>query len=221
MERVLLVEDDRELGLQIVGHLRRAGYEVAWWQRGQPIEPSDLPGLSLVVLDLMLPGMAGIDILRDFRTRSEIPVLVLSARDETGQKVKALQLGADDYLTKPFWPEELIERVRARLRRPALVRDGAVEVGPLRLDPETREVRLYGEALDLTAVEFAFLLALARRPGVAITRRWLAEHVLSPEREGGERTLDVHASRLRKKLKDKLPIETVWGIGYRLARLDE
>ncbi|EYF07683.1 response regulator transcription factor [Chondromyces apiculatus] len=215
-ERVLLIEDDHELGGQIVERLRRAGYEPLWWNTGRRIPPEDLQGLALVILDLMLPGTYGMDILKDLRATSDVPVLVLSARNDTTDKVRALKLGADDYMTKPFWPEELIERVRARLRRPTLQRQDLLEVGPLRIDLELREVRLDGKPIELTRVEFDFLTALARRPGVAITRAWLVEHVLDPERDGTERTLDVHVSRLRKKLGGAL-VETVWGIGYRLA----
>jgi two-component system response regulator MtrA len=214
-ERVLLIEDDHELGAQIVDRLRRAGYEPTWWTEGQPMESA--PDVSLVILDLMLPGTYGMDILKDLRARSEVPVLVLSARNDTADKVRALKLGADDYMTKPFWPDELLERVKARLRRPVLQREDAIEVGALRIDLARREVKVDGKPVELTRVELDFLAALARRPGVAITRAWLVEHILDPERDGTERTLDVHVSRLRKKLGPGTFVETVWGIGYRLA----
>jgi two-component system response regulator MtrA len=197
-ERVLLIEDDQELGAQIV--------------------ESQLPGLALVILDLMLPDTYGMDILKRLRgDGAELPVLVLSARNDTADKIRALKLGADDYMTKPFWPEELIERVRARLRRPILQRGDALELGALRIDLAARGVHVDGAAVELTRVEFEMLAALARRPGVAVTRAWLVDHVLDPDREGGERTLDVHVSRLRKKLGVAVRVETVWGIGYRLA----
>jgi two-component system response regulator MtrA len=221
-KRLLLVEDDHELGAQIVKRLRDAGYEATWWKEGRPLGPGALPEVDLVVLDLMLPGTYGMDMLKQLRAHSVVPVLVLSARNDTVDKVRALQLGADDYMTKPFWPEELLERVRARLRRPTMARDGVLEVGALRVDLERREVHVNGARLDLTRVELEFLAMLAARPGSAITRRVLAERVLDPERDGSERTLDVHVSRLRKKLGSAVVIETVWGIGYRLAaRLDE
>jgi two-component system response regulator MtrA len=146
---------------------------------------------------------------------------VLSARNDTADKVRALQLGADDYMTKPFWPEELVERVRARLRRPTLARGAVVEVGALRIDLDTHEVHVRGERVDLTRVEFDFLAMLAERPGAALTRRKIAERVLDPERDGSERTLDVHVSRLRKKLGRGTFVETVWGIGYRLVARPE
>jgi DNA-binding response OmpR family regulator len=216
-ERVLIIEDDTELGEQIVERLRSAGYEPTWWKEGRHVDPDELPGLALVVLDLMLPGTYGMDILKDLRARSEVPVLVLSARQDSHDKVRALQLGADDYLTKPFWPKELLERVRARLRRPALKRSDAVDAGPVHVDLAAREVRVRGRAIELTRVEFDLLAALARKPGAAITRKWLVEHVLDPEREANERNLDAHVSRLRKKLGADSCIETVWGIGYRFG----
>jgi len=216
-DRILFLEDDRELGEQVSQRLRAAGFEVTWWTEGRRLSPTDTAGLALVILDLMLPGTYGMEILADLRKTSEVPVLVLSARNDTTHKVRALKLGADDYMTKPFWPEELIERVKARVRRPTMQKSDALDVGPLHIDLVKREVAVGGQAVDLTPVEYGFLVALARRPGMAITRAWLVDNVLDPDREGSERTLDVHASRLRKKLGQPGLIETVWGIGYRLA----
>jgi DNA-binding response OmpR family regulator len=216
-DRILLIEDDRELGAQIVEHLRGAGFEPTWWTEGKRILPGDAPDVALVILDLMLPGAYGLDVLKDLRAISEVPVLVLSARNDTADKVRSFKMGADDYMTKPFWPEELLERVRARVRRPALRSENAVELGALRIDLVQREVKVKGKPVELTRVEFDFLAALASRPGTAIPRQWLVDHVLDPERDGNERTLDVHASRLRKKLGRGSFVETVWGIGYRLA----
>lgn len=215
--RVLLVEDDDRLGRQVVGHLEQAGYQVTWITDGSKAlaEPPD--DYSLVLLDLMLPGVYGMDVLRKFRAAADVPVLILSARQEAQDRVRALQLGADDFLTKPFWPEELLARVKARLRRPVLRRAGALSFGPLDLDVDGRRVEVDGEDVALTKVEFDLLAALAKRPGTAVPRDWLAEHVLDPERDGTERTLDVHVSRLRKKLGTAgRQLVTVWGIGYRL-----
>lgn len=216
-ERILLVEDDPQLGAQIVDCLSRAGFEPTWWTEGRPVAPGDAAAWRLVILDLMLPGTHGMDMLRQLRDGSDVPVLILSARNESVDKVRALKLGADDYMTKPFWPEELVERVRARLRRPVMQRQGGVEFGELQVDLEAREVRVQGKPVELTRVEFDLLAALARRPGAAVTRQWLVDNVLDPEREGTERTLDVHVSRLRRKLGPGKHIETVWGIGYRLG----
>ena len=216
-ERILLVEDDTQLGAQIVDCLGKAGFEPTWWTEGRPVAPGDATAWRLVILDLMLPGTHGMDMLRQLRDGSDVPVLILSARNESADKVRALKLGADDYMTKPFWPEELVERVRARLRRPQLKNESAVELGTLRIDLVHREVKVKGKPVELTRVEFDFLAALAARPGTAIPRQWLVDHVLDPDRDGNERTLDVHASRLRKKLGRGSFVETVWGIGYRLA----
>jgi DNA-binding response OmpR family regulator len=216
-DRILLIEDDHELSKQILATLRTAGFEPTCWSAGRHVEPDALAGLSLVILDLMLPGTYGLDILKELRAAgAEVPVLVLSARNETADKVRALQLGADDYMTKPFWPQELVERVRARLRRPSMHRGETLILGKLHVDFASRTVEVDGHAVDLTRVEFKLLTALARRQGVALTRGWLVEHVLDPDREGSERTLDVHVSRLRKKLGSEVKLETVWGIGYRL-----
>jgi len=219
-DRILLVEDDVSLGEQVAARLRAAGFEPTWMRDGRAAIAAPLEGYVLLVLDLMLPGAHGFDVLKRVRDESDVPVLVLSARNDTHDKVRALELGADDYLTKPFWPEELVARVRARLRRPLLL-TGAVELGDLVIDLRSRRVRVGAHEVELTRVEFELLAALARRPGTAVSRAWLAEHVLDPEREGSERTLDVHVSRLRKKLGPRgRSVATVWGVGYRLESSD-
>jgi two-component system response regulator MtrA len=215
---VLLIEDDEALGRQVVGHLEGAGFSTIWWRRGRLIDVADHRDIALVILDLMLPDVAGLDILKALRKDSEVPVIVLSARQDSHDKVLALRLGADDYVTKPFWPEELIERVRARLRRFVLERSSQVKVGALLIDGAKRAVTLDGVAVELTRVELDLLLALAHRVGEPVSRRWLLANVLDPEREATDRTLDVHVSRLRKKIGDTSAIETVWGIGYRLRQ---
>ncbi len=213
-DRVLVIEDDAALGAQLVSQLERAGLKVRWVRDGNEARDVELDGVRLVVLDLMLPGTYGLDLLRIFRTRSDVPVIVLTARNETADKVRALELGADDYVTKPFWPEELVARVQARLRRPTMTRGDLLRVGALELDLAARSAHVAGVAVELTHTELELLAALARRPGAALTRRALVEAALDL---GTERTLDVHVSRLRKKLPEGAPrIVTVWGIGYRL-----
>lgn len=214
--RILLVEDDEKLGRQVLGHLRNAGYDADWVRDGSEALTVDPAAYALWILDLMLPRTYGLDVLKHVRESSDVPVLVLSAQDETHVKVRALQLGGDDYLTKPFWPEELVARVQARMRRPSAVRDNRIVVGGLELDLEGRRLVVDGKEVELTRVELDLLALLAQRRGAAIQRGWLAERVLDPEREGTERTLDVHVSRLRKKLGAYSGvIATVWGVGYR------
>ena len=135
-DRILIVEDDAALGAQIVEHLQGAGFETEWIDDGDAARGAPVDEFQLVVLDLMLPGTYGMDLLKRWREGSDVPVLILSARQDTSDKVRALKLGADDYVTKPFWPEELVARVRARLRRPDIRREGgALAFGPLDFGP--------------------------------------------------------------------------------------
>lgn len=216
LSRILLIEDDASLGAQVRDRLVGAHYEVTWLSDGRDALIEDPTPFALVILDLMLPGAHGLDILKRYRAHCETPVLVLSARNDTPTKVRALELGADDYVAKPFWPEELLARVQARLRRPNLSTQTTFETDGLKVDFSARRVDLIGAGIELTRVEFDILAALLKRPGAAVSRAWLAANVLDPDREGTERTLDVHVSRLRKKMGPKgVHITTVWGVGYR------
>lgn len=216
-KRILLVEDDPQLGQEVHRGLGVAGFDATWIQDGNEAWDLDIRRYDLVVLDLMLPGVHGFDLLAHWRERYDVPVLLLTARNETEDKVRAFSLGADDYLTKPFWPEELVARIHARLRRPTLSRNDELRVGAICLDLRTRACKVNDEIVELTRVEFDFLAELARRPGEAMSREVLVDKVLDAASEGGERTLDVHASRIRKKLKSAAAqIQTVWGIGYRM-----
>ena len=220
-DKILVAEDDAQLGAQIDEHLRGEGFDVTWVQDGDAAAATDPRPFALVVLDLMLPGTYGLDVLKRIRAQSDVPVILLTARDHPADKVRGLELGADDYVTKPFWPEELIARVRARLRRPVMSRAERLVVGGLSIDLGGRQVEVHGEPVELTRVELDLLAALARRPGQAITRQALVDQVLDPDRMGSERTLDVHVSRLRKKLGDEgKRIATVWGIGYRFEHAE-
>jgi two-component system response regulator MtrA len=213
---ILLIEDDEPLGRQVVGHVNAAGYEAVWLRDGDAALDTT-PLVCARHLDLMLPGAHGLDVLKRIREGSDTPVLVLSASKTLPDKVRALGLGADDFMTKPFWPEELIARLKARLRRPDLRRGGTMSFGTVRMDVAARRVEVEGRPVELTRVEFELLAALARRPGQAVSRAWLLENVLDPDREATERVLDNHVSRIRRKLGAMGGrITTVWGVGYRL-----
>lgn len=216
MPKILLIEDDEKLGSQVLAHLREAGFETDWLRDGSSALAADPTGYELWIIDLMLPGTHGLDVLKHVRSSSDVPILVLSAHNDTRVKVRALQLGGDDFVTKPFWPEELVARVEARLRRPTALHDDRITVGSLELDFGGRQVALDGRDVALTRVEFDVLAVLVRRGGSAVPRADLALEVLDPDREGTERTLDVHVSRLRKKLGERgACVATVWGVGYR------
>lgn len=214
-QRVLLVEDDQKLGAQIVEQLTAAGYSVEWLKSAEPPFDPEYAKFHLVLLDLMLPGQYGLDILKTLRETSDVPVLIISARNDSADVVRGLKLGADDYMRKPFWPNELLARVQARIRRSNRAEESTIELGGLSIDPAARTVHVGGELVDLTRVELDLLLALAKKPGRAVSRDWLNENVLGAE-SSEQRTLDVHFSRLRKKVGMER-IVTVRGIGYRLS----
>ena len=217
-DRILLVEVDAALGQQVADSLSRAGFEPYWVRDGAEARDLSPADFRLIVLDLMLPGTYGMELLKRYRSRSEVPVVILSARDDTADKIRGLQLGADDYVTKPFFPEELLARIQACLRRPNLSGNERIVAGPIVIDLERREVTAAGNRLSLTPVELAILSTLARRKGAAVTRDALVETALDPSRDSSRRTLDVHISRLRAKLGEHgAQVETVWGIGYRLS----
>ena len=216
--RILLVEDDVALGQQVVQTLSQAGFDPHWVQDGDAARNLDPDDYRVIVLDLMLPGTYGMELLKRYRVRSEVPVLILSARDDTADKIRGLKLGADDYVTKPFFPEELVARVQACLRRPNLVGTDRLTIGAIQIDLERREASNGEGALSLTPVEFEILALLARRKGSAVTREALVDAALDSAQDSSRRTLDVHISRLRNKLGgDAAQLETVWGIGYRLS----
>jgi DNA-binding response OmpR family regulator len=228
MATILLVEDERDLALIVRRELEAAGYRVVHAIDGVvALEIHNREQIDLVVLDWMLPRLNGLDVLRILRQSSSTPVLMLTARSEEADRVVGLEIGADDYLTKPFSVRELIARVRALLRRGELIRqtlmadrNGAAEElrrGPLSLNPQTRLAVLNGEELDLSPTEFALLQLLLRSPGRAFSRSYLIETVWGETYVGGDRSVDNAVLRLRKKLGPLGDaIETVWGVGYRL-----
>src|SRR5574338_104290 len=224
MATILLVEDARELAAVVARELEAAGYQVLHVADGRSAltaHASFTP--DLVILDWMLPGMDGLDVLRNLRQMAPTPVLMLTARSEETDRVIGLEVGADDYLTKPFSMRELIARVRALLRRQELLRqmlaadrDGAAETltrGPLRLDAASHQATLDGEPLDLSPTEFALLHLLLRSPGRAFSRTYLLETIWRESYIGGDRSVDNVVLRLRKKLGALgEEIETVWSI---------
>ena len=225
---ILLIEDEPQLARVIVRELEAAGYRVRHAADGAAalrLVAEAAP--DLVVLDWMLPGLDGLEVLRRLRQGSAVPVLMLTARSEEIDRVVGLEVGADDYLTKPFGMRELIARVRALLRRharlqEALAADRAEAASPLRLgalelDPAAHEARLGGEPLSLTRTEFSLLHLLVRNRGRAFSRAYLRETVWGEPSVEGDRSVDNAVLRLRKKLGPLGDaIETVWGVGYRL-----
>ena len=222
-ERIFVVEDDKNILDLLHLYLEREGFQVAGDGDGQAAldrilaQPPDL-----VVLDLMLPGLDGREICRRLRARSELPVIMLTARDDDVDKIVGLELGADDYLTKPFNPRELVARIRAILRRSAgprqLQQDAqALVIGNLRIEPERHRVLLEGREVRLRRLEYDLLHTLARQPGRVFSRDQLLSLVWGYEVPGQTRTVDVHVAHLRHKLAGmQAGIDTVWGVGYRL-----
>lgn len=222
---VLLVEDDRKLAALTREYLAGHGVEVTVVADGRAGLEEALRGRwDAVLLDLMLPGLDGLSICRELRARSDVPILVLTARGEEADKVMGLELGADDYLAKPFSPRELLARLRAVTRRAkgkAGPPTATLKVGGLVLDPAARRATLDGRELPLTGYEYDLLRALAERAGRILSREQLMELARGSAEEAFDRSIDVHVSRLRQKLGDdpKRPrlIKTVRGAGYLLA----
>ena len=222
---VLLVEDDIRLANLTREYLEGHGLVVSHVADGRRgLEEASRGRFDAVLLDLMLPGKDGLEVCRELRARSDVPILVLTARGEEADRVMGLELGADDYLAKPFSPRELLARIRAVVRR-ARGRAGparaAVRVGGLHLDPGARRATLDGREIPLTGYEFTLLEALARRAGRVLSREQLMELARGSAEESFDRSIDVHVSRLRQKLGDdpKRPrlIKTVRGAGYLFA----
>ena len=221
----LLVEDDTRLAALTAEYLRGHGVEVVVAADGvRALEEARRLRFDLVLLDLMLPGRSGLDVCRDLRARSDVPILILTARGEEADRVLGLELGADDYLTKPFSARELLARIQAQVRRArgqAGPPSRPVVVGALTLDPSALRATLRGRALDLTAYEFQLLRALAERVGHVLSRERILELVRGNAEEAFDRSIDVHISRLRAKLGDdpRRPrwLKTVRGAGYQLV----
>jgi two-component system response regulator RegX3 len=213
---VLVVEDEDSIAEPLAEGLRREGFTVTRAATGA--EALAAPTADVVLLDLRLPDIDGLDVCRRIRERSDVPIIAVTARGEEADRVVGLELGADDYVVKPFGMRELIARIRAVTRRgpSRATGDGAQCIGDLELDVRARRVRLGGSELELTAKEFDLLAALAHEPGATISRRRLLEEVWQTSWYGSTKTIDVHVAALRRKLGDPGWIETVRGVGFRL-----
>jgi two-component system, OmpR family, response regulator RegX3 len=223
MTRVLVVEDEESFSDALSYLLRREGYEVEVADTGpDALTAFDRSGADLVLLDLMLPGLSGTEVCRELRSRSKVPIIMVTARDTEVDKVVGLELGADDYVTKPFSSRELIARVRAVLRRGAETDDlitATVEAGPVRMDVERHVVSVDGHQVALPLKEFDLLELLLRNAGRVLTRGQLIDRVWGSDYVGDTKTLDVHVKRLRAKIEPDpgapKHLVTVRGLGYK------
>ena len=227
MARILVVEDEETLAEAISFLLSKEGFDVAVAATGpEAIESFDKSGADLILLDLMLPGLSGTEVCRQIRTKSSVPIIMLTAKDSEIDKVVGLEIGADDYVTKPYSSRELIARIRAVLRRGEL-QDNAdegttLEVGPVRMDTDRHVISVNGEVVAIPLKEFELLEFLMRNAGRVLTRVQLIDRVWGSDYVGDTKTLDVHIKRLRAKI-EKDPanpehIQTVRGMGYKMER---
>ena len=222
-EHILVVEDEVKLADLLRDYLEKSGYAVSWLGRGEEVLPyirQQMP--DLILLDLMLPGMDGIEICREIRKNWKVPIIMITAKIEELDRILGLELGADDYVCKPFSPREVVARVNAVLRRMhAPPDDRQMAVGPILLDQDTFQVTVAGQALKLTPNEFNLLRALMTQPNRVFSRSELLDLVQGYEFEGYDRTIDTHVKNLRKKIGKALPgqevIATDYGIGYKLT----
>ena len=224
--RILIVEDEPKTAAALRLYLEHGGFEVDVAADGaEGLRKARRAPPDLVVLDVMLPEVDGLAVCRALRKESDVPVLFLTARTMEEDKLRGLGLGADDYVTKPFSPREVVARVRAVLRRTSARREGTpprgrIETRRVRVDLDRREAAVEGRTVELPPAEFALLAALARSPGRAFTREELAVRAFGPDYEGLERTIDAHVMRMRKKIERRGGpplVVTVFGVGYKLA----
>ena len=221
-QTVLVVEDEASIASFVSLYLKNAGYEVRTASNGtDALASAQSEQPSLIVLDLMLPDLDGLEVCRRIRQTSDVPILMLTARDEDVDKIIGLEVGADDYLTKPFNPRELVARVKSILRRSVPERREAqtkqIKHGDLEIDVGRREVLVSGTEVQLAPKEFDLLWELLDHRGLVLTRDQLLERVWGYTFAGDTRTVDVHVRQLRRKLGDASPIVTVWGVGYKVS----
>ncbi len=217
---VLLVEDERSIGALVRGYLEHEGYRVVWVRSGEEaLGELSRHAVRMVVLDIGLPGMDGFDVCRKIRTSSAVPIVMLTARDEEPDRVAGLEVGADDYVPKPFSPRELAARIKAVLRRvDGRLQDDAFQLADVTLRRDAHEVAVAGEQVDLTVKEFELLAWLMEHPGIVFSREQLLDRVWGMTYFGGTRTVDVHVAQLRRKLGRPKLIQTVRGAGYKAVR---
>ena len=221
-QSVLVVEDEASIASFVSLYLKNAGYDVRTAANGtEALTAVASSQPSLIVLDLMLPDIDGIEICRRIRQKSDVPILMLTARDEDVDKIIGLEVGADDYMTKPFNPRELVARVKSILRRATPDRkereSDTITHGDLFVDAGRREVKVGDQEIQLAPKEFDLLWELLDHRGLVLTRDQLLERVWGYTFAGDTRTVDVHVRQLRRKLGDASPIVTVWGVGYKVG----
>lgn len=220
-EKILIVEDDEDIIEMISYNLEKEGFSISSVLNGEEaVRQVNAWKPDLVILDLMLPRMNGFEVCKTLRGRdgtSHVPIIMLTAKSQEADKIVGLELGADDYVTKPFSPRELVARIKAVLRRSrSLTRENKITAGPLIIDVLKYRVSVSGEAVNLTATEFKMLKYLARRPGEVLSREKILNEVFDYKSDVYDRTVDTHIKTLRKKLgKARDYIETIRGIGYR------
>jgi DNA-binding response OmpR family regulator len=216
---ILLVEDEEDIASLVRAYLERDGFRVVWATRGtEGLAALEQNDVRLAILDLQLPDADGLDVCRAIRSTSSLPVVMLTARDEEVDRVTGLELGADDYVTKPFSPRELAARVRAVLRRVEPEEgEERLTAGDVELDRQARTATIHGNEVELTAREFDLLWHLAARPGIVVSRAQLLDRVWGLSFPGGTRTVDVHVGQLRRKLGRPALIRTVRGAGYKVV----
>lgn len=215
---ILLVEDEDSIGRLVKGYLeQREGWDVEWVRTGEDALVRAASGPRIVVLDVGLPGIDGFEVCRRLRVGSSVPIVMLTARDEEGDRVAGLEIGADDYVSKPFSPRELAARIKAILRRSDGAQEDLLELGPIVLRRGGREVTVEGEEVALTQKEFDLLACLLENRGLVLSRERLLDLVWGLAYPGGTRTVDVHVAQLRRKLRPLDPIQTMRGTGYKLV----
>jgi two-component system, OmpR family, response regulator len=224
MSKILIVDDDPHIRELAGVFLRSAGFEIIEACDGQDaLAKLDSVKVDLFIIDIMMPKMDGWELCRELRAAYDLPILMLTAKGETSQKVKGFRLGSDDYLVKPFEPLELVERVKALLRRYKVTTSQTVQVGELFMDRKTFEAMLNGQALTLPLKEFELLFKLASYPGRTFSREQLIEDIWGYDFVGTDRTLDVHINRLRERFpvgEYTFKITTIRGLGYRLEVME-